>query len=269
MATTIDHDAAKFFMSYHYRLTDAPIEMRVLWPTHIEEPHIVKHLGSSMILHIVGKRDIQTRTFPFASALKQKVSDGTLIKVDCHDRQQLVSFGQANVLHYAYFWHESLAMTSELPTITVKDGMGNPITDGQHDALPKDKQLKIQAPYDGYVMIRYKNKLTERRTLHANTLCTVDVQFEMEIQILQGLDIIWTVAFSQNKRGQNADDDVLIRHLLSFNDNEVVLPHRYGAMVSQLSDYPKTRRWLQQKLRQGRIPESALKYLKRQLARKR
>ena len=160
-------------------------------------------------------------------------------------------------------------MTLGLPTITIEDGMGNPVSDGQHDDLPKDKKLKIQAPYDGYVMIRYKNKLIERRTLHASTICTVDVQFDMEIQVLQGLDIIWTTSFTKNGRSQNTDDDVLIRRLLSFNDNEVALPHRYGAMVSQLSDYPKTRRWLQQKLRQGRIPESALKYLRRQLASKR
>ena len=269
-ATTLDHSAAKFFMSYHYRLTDAPIEIRTLWPIHIEDPYVIKHSGDSMILHIVGRRDLQTKTFPYTSALKKHCSDGTIIQVSCHDRQQLVSFGQANVLHYTYFWREHLNAISEKPTVIVEDGRGYPVPEGQRDTLPKDKQLKIHAPYDGYVVIRSKAKLLERRTLHAGTLCTIDnVQFDMDIQVLQGLDVVWKTSFISNRSNYNRDDDDLMSHLLSFHDSEVILPHRYGAIVSQLSAYPKTRRWFQQKLRQGRIPENALKYLRRQFEVKR
>ena len=270
-ATALDQDAAKFFLSLHYRLTDLPLQIFPLWPLHIRTPYVIKHSDDYLIVHLLGRREKRVTTFPNAAVRSQICSKyGQISKIDCNGRQQLISSGQANVLQYLYFWRETLAETGESPKFQVQDINGSDISSGQHIRLPAQETIKILLPYDGKAIIRRNGVVIERREIAAQTYCTIDkISLGTEIEIRIGLDTVWTAFFKRDKENEFYNDDALLLALLdSFHGNEVSVPHSIGALAHKMENYPQTKKWLYQAIRRGTAPEKSIKHLRNRFSAK-
>ena len=270
-ATELDQEAAKFFLSLHYRLTDSPLKVNPIWPLHIKTPYVIKHPDDFLIIHSYGRREKKITTFPYAPVRSLPCSKyGQISKVDCNGRQQLISSGRANVLQYLYFWRESLDQSGEAVKIQVQDINGNTVLPGTNDSLPSRGIIKVIIPYDGKVVIRRNGVVVDRREISSQIICTIDdIDFGTEIEILVGLDTVWSASFSKVSETTLSTKDALIVSVLSsFQGNEIPISHRYGSLIPKLGQYPYTKRWLYQAIRRGSAPEKALKYLKSQLSTK-
>ena len=53
------------------------------------------------------------QVFPYAYIKKWACNNGTVIEIDCNERQQLISAGRTKALQYTYFWKEPLNRLTE------------------------------------------------------------------------------------------------------------------------------------------------------------
>lgn len=270
-AVSLDQEAAKFFLSLHYRLTDFPLRVNPIWPLHIKTPYVIKHPDDFLVIHSYGQREKRISTFPYASVRSLACSNyGQISKVACNGRQQLISSGRANVLQYMYFWRESLDQVGEALEIQVQDINGNTVMPGTNSSLPSKEIIKVFAPYDGKAIIRKNGVVSDRRIISAQIICSIDsIDFGTEIEILIGLDIIWSASFTKAAETTLSTEDARFASVLtSFHGNEMPVPHRYGSLAAQLEKYPQTKQWLYQAIRRGTAPRKAMKYLISQLSAK-
>ena len=271
-ATQLNEAAAKFFLQYHYRLTDVPTEMYPIWPIYIKNPYVVKHNRSEMIMHLSGGRQLTPKCFPKASIVEVPCPSkdlGQVIKISSNERQQLISAGKANVLQYFYFWKEPLTDTLPQVEVTVKDGKGNPIEAGSQSSIPSNNELIVFAPYDGSVLLKKDDILVRKITLPSNRRTVIDrLQFGISVQICQGLDIVWSCTFvkEQTKREVSSSDEELYNKLISFKGKMIPISHSLGSVVTKLPDYPKTAEWITLMVRKGIAPVDAINYLKKHIA---
>ena len=271
-ATELDIEAAKFFLSLHYRLTDFPLRVNPIWPLHIKTPYVIKHADDFLVIHSYGQREKRITTFPYAPVRSLACSKyGQISKVACNGRQQLISSGRATILQYLYFWRESLDQVGETLEIQVQDINGNIIMPGTNNNLPSRGTIKTIIPYDGIALIRRNGVVIDRRDISSQSICTIyDIDYGTEIEILVGLDTIWSASFSRaSKTTLPTEDALIVSVLASFQGNEIPISHRYGSLIAKLGQYPLTKQWLYQAIRHGSAPEKALKYLKSQLSTKR
>ena len=271
-ATELNETAAKVFLRLHCRLTDTPTEMYPIWPVYIKNPYVVKHNKPEMIMHLSGGRQLSPKFFPDA---KFKIDDcpsknlGQVIWLACNERQQLISAGKANVLQYFYFWKEPLTDTLSKVEVTVKDGKGNPIEAGIQFAIPSNNELIVFAPYDGSVLLKKDDFLVRKITLPSNQRTVIDrLQFGINVQICQGLDIVWSCTFvkEQTKREVSSSDEELYNKLISFKGKMIPISHSLGSVVTKLPDYPKTAEWITLMVRNGIAPVDAINYLRKYIA---
>lgn len=270
-ATALDQDAAKFFLSMHYRLTDSPLQVNPIWPIHIKTPYVLKLPDDYFILHLSGRREKRITTFPYAPVRSQICSKhGQIYKIDCNGRQQLISSGQANVLQYLYLWKEPLTEAGEIPTFQVQDINGHDISGGQHFDLPAQKMIKILLPYDGKAVIRRNGVILEKRNIVAQSYCSIDrISLGTEIEICIGLDTVWVALFKRDREDRiTKDDALLLAELNSFRGNEIPVPHSVGSLAQKMINYPQTKKWLYQIMRRGTAPEKSIKHLKNQFSAK-
>lgn len=267
-ATALDQDAAKFFLSMHYRLTDSPLQVNPIWPIHIKTPYVLKLPDDYIIVHLYGRREKRITTFPYAPVRSQICSkNGQIYKIDCNGRQQLISSGQANVLQYLYLWKEPLTEAGEIPTFQVQDINCHEISAGVHTTLPARETVKILLPYDGKAVISRNGIIVDKRDIAAQSYYTIEnISYGMEIELHIALDVVWTASFIRAKEKTITNDDALFASLLaSFHGNEISIPHGLGSLIQKLDDYPQTKRWLYRAIRRGAVSEEAIKYLKKQI----
>ena len=270
-ANELNEDAADFFLSLHYWLTDSPLRERPLWPLHIRTPYVVKHPDDYLIIHLSGKREKKLSAFPSARIRSLKCSkNGQISRIECNGRQQIIASGQANVLQYLYFWKEPLEQTGKQPKFQVQDIHGKDINSGQHNDLPAREIIKVLLPYDGKAIIRRDGIIVDKRTIKAQLYCSIDhITFGEEIEVYIGLDNVWSASFDRIKDNTySLEDALLISALDSFQGNEIPVPHSFGSLVKKLDNYPQTRKWLYRAIRRGAAPEKAIKYLKNKLSTK-
>ena len=261
-ATDLNEEAAKFFLMYHCRLTDDPLEMRPIWPIHIETPYLIKHNSDKIIMHISGGRLITPQTFPSAAVIP--APGGKVFKISCNGRQQLISVGKANVLQYMYLWQEPLNATTEEPTISVTDSNGISVENGDQEKLPDGKSLSVEALYDGKIIIKLHDQIIDIIPLSANTRKVIpNIGFGQTIQILQGLDVVWVASYKKVSNAKTSADAALFQKLNSFNGYEMEVPHTFGGIAVKLKNYPMTKQWLTQIVKNGRAPSDAVSYLKK------
>lgn len=267
-ANELDHEAAKFFLSLHCRLTDSPLRVNPIWPLHIRTPYVIKHPDNYLIIHSYGRREKKITAFPSAPVKSIACSkNGQISKAVCNGRQQLISSGQANVLQYLYFWREEQDNTSDKPGIQVQNINGETIPSGENKTLPLWKILKVLLPYDGKAIIRRKGEIIGKCEIRSQSPCSIeDINYGTEIDILVGLDIVWSASFNKTINGTlSLEDEHLVSVLTSFRGNEMPVPHHYGSFVAKLEQYPQTKQWLYQAIRRGTASKEAMKYLKSQL----
>lgn len=262
-ANALDQDAAKFFLSLHCRLTDAPLQLQPIWPIHIEAPYVIKHYSDYMIFNLAGGRTIVPKAFPRAHILAVNCpSEGQVIRVESNNRQQLISAGSATVLQYTYLWKESLIDTTPEVLIDVRGNTDDKLSGGDQYQLPATGVIKIKTHFDGSVIVRRKGHIIERLHVESEKRVTIDnIKLGTEIEVLQGLDTIWQVSY--RKLNNIAGSDALLyRKLIGFHGTAVSVPHNFGSIIFKLANYPQTQKWLYTTVKTGFAPEDAIKYIK-------
>ena len=268
-ATKLSEHAAKFFLNFHYRLTDIPVKITPIWPLHTETPYVIKHSKNDMIMYVSGNRNVIPKTFPAGNIQTRDCPQtGQVIKIACTERQQLISVGNVNVIQYMYLWREPLISQTEEVTVDVKDLSDTDFTGGLQNTLPKRSLLRICAPFDGSIVIRdIEDFILKKIPLSAKKDTSVsDIKFGTKIQVLQGLDVIWQVTFTKRKKNDTDEDERLLAKLSAYGGEQIPVKHSLSGAVVKLQNYPKTKQWLIKTIKSGDISIKAMKYLSKYIA---
>lgn len=264
VANDYDEVSARFFLDYHCRLTEQPISIQPVWPVYVENPYVIKHNQKSIVIHLTGNAPT-TQVFPYATKRPYPCANGSVIEINCNNRQQLISAGRTKALQYTYFWKEPLSQVTEKPTATVTDIHDALIEGGKKHELPEHRVLRVTIPYDGVITIKQDEFLLEKRKLHANTSMEVDgITWNTELVICVGLDVVWKALFCKEKALQNFEDEAAILHKFeSYAGTQILISHTIGSLASKLSNYPQIRQWLYKCIRSGHMSEYAYRELQR------
>lgn len=211
-ASTLDEEAAKFFLRFRCRLTNRPISLRPIWPLYVDGNYIVKHSNNSMYMLAEGNV-AEVTSFPCSKIqLKCNLPQTKLYKVICSARQQLITAGRTHALQYTYYWKEALSQEGVCPEVLVTDLSENPIASGEANTLPRNKTLQFRSSFDGELIISHRDKIVEKRKMPAGMLIEVDgVSYGSTIQALIGLDIIWQIEFKKQSLDDKTSDSACQR----------------------------------------------------------
>lgn len=263
-ATNPTRVAANFFLKYGYRLTDEPVSMQPIWPVYSQSPYIIRNTGEITWFHIRGKGRVITKAYPSAPMLQYPADEGNVYSIEVNERQELISIGRTKALEYMYIWKDSFAQKLKLPEIQVFDVGGKGLLQGKQEKIPRKHTICISAIYDGSIQIKRNNVIVERIPLLAGKYFEYNnIQYGMKINILQGLDIIWSVEYCRkNEYKADLGDLQVVHELMSAHGAKVPISHTWGATLSLLKNYPETKKWISQKIRSGYIEERAFVYYK-------
>ena len=269
-ALRYDDITRRFFLKYRFILSESMEKLVTVWPVYCNSPYVTYHNSHKMWFYLHGE-DVSAYSFP--ATYIQSTQCGTdadqVLQVYCNGRQQTLLAGKSKILRYTYLWRVQLITKIEEPTIIVTDLNGESIPSGETSQLPLKRILRIQGPFDGKVLIRKNGQLIEKRTLKAGQTSELDrISFDMEIQILQGLDQVWSIYF-RTQRTLFADDELIFQQLVQCHGQSVQFPHRYGVMENYIKDMPKVSQWIRTCIRAGIIPEDALKIIQKFVREKR
>lgn len=251
----LSKDAADFFLQFRCRLTDEPIDIQPLWPIHTTTPYLICHEANRLSFYFSG--NAQIKYFPPANKFEYQNS---LIQILCNDRQQVVVAGRAHPLQYVYLWKGLPQNMTAPPQVKVTDIVGNVISAGTNEKLPKNFSLLVQAEFDGYIFKTMRGILIEKIFLKANDLVEVsNLKFGSEVKIFQGLDCFWSAKFERREKFSSTTDEEIFTRLKRGKGRPVPVPHFWGATVNKLKIFPKVKNWLYQVLRAGSAPEESYK----------
>ncbi len=245
VANDYDKVSAEFFLDYHCRLTERPISIQPVWPVYVESPYVIKHNQKRIVMHLTGDAPTM-RVFPYAAVEKYPCMTGSVIEINCNNRQQLISAGRTKALQYTYFWKEPLNQVTDKPVATITDLYDGPVESGEQHKLPDRKILRIIIPYDGQLTIRRDEVLVEKRKLNANVPIEVDnIVWNTELVLRVGLDVIWRAWFCKERKLQcSVDEARVLRRLTSYAGTQISVPHTIGGLAARFSDYPLLRKWI-------------------------
>lgn len=265
VASDMTRQAAQFFLHYSCRLTKEPITIQPIWPVYIQSPYIIRHREDPVWLHIKGRGDITTKPYPAANMTYYPAGQEIIYAINSNIRQQMISVGRANVLEYTYLWKDNLDVKTKNVEIEVLDKNGTPLDSGIRHQLPVDNFVRVKAPYDGSILVKENGFTIEKRPLKPQSETEVDdIRFGKEIIITQGLDIVWSAQFQQERRQENGlREQEFLELLRQSHARKISIPHTLSAIVPKLKEYPKIKKWLFGKMRSGYIEEDALKNLKK------
>lgn len=122
----------------------------------------------------------------------------------------------------------------------------------------------MTAPFDGTIRLEKNGFVIEQISLKAEISIELDaIQYGVRVLILQGLDIVWSVEYKkENSEVLSSDDTVNFQNLVHAHGRKIPVSHTLGATVGLLKNYPKTRKWISEKIRSGYMEEDALAYYK-------
>ena len=262
-ANNFGEDAAKFFLEYHCRLTESPIELQPVWPLYVEQPYAIKHSKEYMTIHVKGIGD--THVFPWTEMRKfENVSNGYVMEITCRERQQLMSVGRAKAIEYLYFWKEKIDQSVSYPEAFVKDIDGNEISLGIHHNLPRQGTIRVSVKFDG-VLYQYRDRvLIDEQNLRAGTLTEItNITWNTNLRVYVGNDKVTEFEFVHDNRQPSLDEKAVIRRLERMREDNIAISHTTGNLVCCLKKYPLLKRWLYQKIREGTINRNAYRELQK------
>lgn len=264
VAKDYSEQSARFFLDFHCRLTETPIDIQSVWPVYVENKYVIKHNQDDFFLHIKGNAT-NTLVFPEASKQRFNYNNEKVLKISSNSRQQLISAGRTRALNYAYFWKEPLNNLGVIAIVEVTNIKGILVEGEQQDNLPERGKIVVNSLYDGFVEIIKNNKVVDKRTLHAERKLELDqITWGTQILIFVGMDLARKLHYLRVLKdtfGTFKDEIVILQKLNSFSGKNIRISHAVGGMASKLEKYPKIKRWLYQQIRKGVIDEQAYRYL--------
>ena len=270
IATGYSEDSARFFLDYHARLTANPTSVYPIWPVFIEKPFLVLHREDKMFLYLKGE-GVRSDLFPEGRTHSFRAQDNraALLVAFCNDRQQILSVGRSKTIAYTYLWKDALAFSQENTTkLLVTDDRGEQVQEGKCGRLP-DGALNIHPGRDGFVEvenqegeIEYKASLTAGQTAFLDKL-----SFGITVRIYEGLDCCWSLQFQKIARNVESvsRDEELYQLLTEANGNEIAVPHAMASVTQRLERYPKSKKWIVERIHKGKMPYKAILIIRNEL----
>ena len=262
-ASAYNEDTARFYLDFHYRLTDCPISLQPVWPLFVEGNYLIKHSQPSMYM-LVNGNVASFKTFPAVKTrqLSSKVSRQCLYKVPCSGRQQLISAGRRRVLQYTYLWKEDLNYTGQYPSIVVTDLTGSEIAPGEAHVLPHHRTLLFKLEFDGEIVVLYNNRVVEKRKADSDKQIELDrLSYGMSIQAVIGLDVIWEISFKKRQTIVADDGSELLKEISHMSGAQIPTPHALRNILISMNCYPKVSQWIRERLKIGTINAQAYRKL--------
>ena len=251
--------AAKFFLERSVFLTEKPTKFYPLWPVYTSDPLFIFHNSSTFYLYICGD-DTELKSYP-ASTNTLDTQDGRLYKLHTREREQLVSIGKAGALGFSYLIKQSLNKKAIEPLVKILDQDGNKLSEDVYGKLPKSKHISVSSQFDGKAVVIKKGKLEYISRLSAEEITVIDdISLETEIRFYQGCDCIRSLKFERADSGPDFPelDYALVQKLQSCTGPMIPVSHAIGSLANRFENYPKTKQWLLNALREGEMPRKAL-----------
>ena len=253
-------EVARFFLARSVFLTENPVEFYPIWPCYTKDQYFIYHTEPTVYFYMQGD-EAELHAYPsfLAVTKSEKLTSGKIYRISATSKEQLVSFGQSGVLGFSYLMKKTPNICSALPDVQIKDIDGRALDQQVYNILPKGKQIILQAPYSGKVVILRKDSIQEIRAIPDEEEITVDkLTIGCEVQIFQGCDLVRTIRFeSQRKLKNNNFDRQIVAKLNLCKDNKIPVSHGIGVIAVRLKDYPLTQTWIYHVIRQGWISRSA------------
>ncbi|MCI6863368.1 hypothetical protein [Anaerobiospirillum succiniciproducens] len=264
-ALSFDHEAAKFFLQFHCRLTNSPVSFQPLWPLYVEGAFCNKHNSDSLYALVSGHvTAVHSLPIKAAQPLYEVPSGQKVYKINCSDRQMLVTAGRVSILSSTYLWREKLVKDTVKPDALVTDGNNNELKTGQDISLLTETSLHIKINFDGCVVISRDGAIYSKQTLKTDVVNIVHgISYNCSIKILVGFDTIWyanIVYKGKPKQDQLIESD-LLRRLNSTHTNLIPTPHAMRNIQAKLKHYPEIQAWIRQRIKCGTMNEHAYRLL--------
>lgn len=262
-ALDFSEESARFFLELHCRLTENPIDFIPLWPVTIQAPYIIYHNKEKIYGVINGNANFAT--FPKSYILRQEIKKHNLIKIQCNDRQQLLSIGRAsNILNYTYLWKDNLVFEDDEKTkIKVLDGKNNIITQ-ENVTDVKPKSIYFISKYDGKFVIENEGFIEEIRYFKANMRFTYNgLRKNRKYKIFQSNDCAFELDLHTKIKSNEINEREVIKTLNGCRGRLVPLRHSFGNIARYFEDYPLIKIWIRKQIIKGHIKEDALNILKK------
>ena len=261
-ASEFTEDAARFFLDFHYRLTDKPISLRPIWPLFVEGESNIKHNQTTMYMLVEGNTTaFQTSPFTKVDPLHVKAEQLKLFKVKCSDRQHLISVGRSQALQYTYFWREALNQEGTCPEISVTDFKDTVIQPGETDVLPNKKTLLFKSPYDGEIVINHAGRI-DKRDIKADESAMIDgITYDTSIHVMIGLDVVWQIEFKRQVSDVSSNEMEILDELIHMPGPSIPVPHALSNILLGMSCYPQVCLWIRRCIKKGSIKEQSYRKL--------
>ena len=265
-ATSYGEDPARFFLDYHARLTDCPVDLFPVWPEFVEKPYRIFHRSQIMWLYMRGE-GVKSKVFPpaYISEYSQNENESFLY-FNCNDRQQLVSSGRVRVLKYMYLWKDDLEFThAKKQVVYVKNEAGDSLDSDEYNILPPKDLLHVELNVDGNVeIIDSDGFIISNRNVPAGKEMLIDnIRYSSTVRIYCGFDCVWSASFVRKESiGFDADEDKkLISQLDAYCEDKIPIGHAVGGMANKLSGRDDLKAWIAKQIRTGEISRKALRIL--------
>lgn len=263
-ASTFNEDAARFYLDFHCRLTDSPVSLQPIWPLFVEGNYIVKHNQSSLYMIVKGNAST-VKAFPdsIVRQLNYNTTQPKLYELFCSGRQQLISAGRTQALHYTYFWKEPLSKVGLTPEVFVTDITGAEVIPGETDMLPHNKVLCFKSAFDGELIISNDAHVVDKRKLYAGKNIELDgLSYGLSVQVVIGLDAIWKIAFK--KSSVVAKDEIeFLKRITDVSGTIITAPHSLRNILSRMNHYPQICQWIRICIKNGTINEQSYRRLQK------
>lgn len=266
-ATQFNEEAAKFFLNFHYRLTDEPVTMYPIWPSYIEAPYIIYH--NSKQINVFFNGNAEPKLSAVGDIVKYPISKPKLLCITSDSKHQLLSAGRTAVLKYMYFWQSEIDKNGIIPSIKVVDIRGNEISNNKKNELPENQTLCVTSDVDGKFIVLEGGYVLEKYELYAGNIFEYDrVRYGITIKIYQGLDCIWSSFYERKKIDKNYDEMALLNDLIGAGGKKIKISHSIGAIIDKFNNQPKIKAWIYKTIKKGYIQENAYKLLRRYIKNK-
>ncbi|MCD8155498.1 MAG: hypothetical protein LUF78_12605 [Clostridiales bacterium] len=262
-ATKLDENAARFYLNFHCRLTDQPVSLQPVWPLYVEGNYIIKHNQKRTYMLVKGNIT-GVKSFPGVPVfeLTNSASQARLYEVYCSGRQQLISAGRTHTLQYTYLWKEALDRVGSHPEISVTDLAGLEVVSGEASALPHKKTLIFKSAFDGEIIISSHNHIIDKRKILADKCVELDgLTYNLRVQVVVGLDIIWQIDFKKQPSAVAKDEAKLLKQITNASGSTIPIPHSLRNILISMSCYPQVCQWIHQCIKSGTINEQAYRRL--------
>ena len=254
--------AARFVLGdLQYRLVGTQMKMTFLWPVIIKDPYLIYHSKKIQYVFITG--EAQYRMYPNNEIKCSSSEAGTLLKLTCYDRQQLLSIGRyRNILDYTYLWKSDFKIEKkyELPDdkAPLETSTRVQFTRGTIISFKPSFNGKLIVEESGWVISQYELKAGEYFEL-------TRIRKTNEFSIYYGLDCVWTTKRNSADEAIKEDtyltDGELLGMLTKCRGMLVPVNDAIKNAAVELAEYyPLTTIWLSRRIHNGKIEIDAYQF---------